>query len=535
VIARAGGGLLSAYGRRRRRAIEQWASRADMIQERTLLRLVWTARNTEFGLVHGFERIRSVADYQARVPVRTYVEFRPAWTRVLEGDSSVTWPGRPRYWAKTSGTTAGDKYIPVTRETLAAHRLGGWDALLVAAERAGARHLLEGQLLFLGGSTTLTPVGDGCLAGDLSGIVVRRLPPGLRSLYSPGPGLASLDDWERRIGLIAELIRGQDLRMLSGMPSWIVVLLERVARGGQSRGRPLRDLTECWPHLRVFVHGGVSFAPYQQVFDEWMGRPLDRVELYPASEGFVALQTERSGGLTLMLDYGIFYEFVPVQDLDHPNPRRHTVADVELGMPYAIVLTTPAGLWSYVLGDTIRFVARDPLRLEITGRTRHFVNAFGENVIVEEVERAVVQACRETRAEVVEFTLAPRYPTAKDARGGHDLLVEFRVPPRDRARFAQIADEMLAELNTDYRTKRFGEVGLVAPALVELPPETFYRWLRSVGKLGGQHKVPRVTNDRALADGLLARTPEASRGPALFGAEQAPDESPAARGIHGLG
>lgn len=340
MISRAGGWLLAAHASRRRRAIERSARRPEAVQEGTLLQLVRTARNTEFGLVHGFERIRSVADYQSRVPVRSYLDFLPAWTRVREGDSSVTWPGRPRYWAKTSGTTAGDKHIPVTREALAAHRRGGWDALLVAAERAGARHLLGGQLLFLGGSTALKPAGEGCVAGDLSGLVVQRLPPGLRRRYSPGPGLASIDDWERRIGLIAELVRKQDLRLLGGMPSGIVILFERVARACQAAGRPLRDLAECWPNLRVFVHGGVSFAPYQRVFDEWMGRALERVEVYPASEGFVAIQTEPSAGLTLMLDYGIFYEFIPVRELDRPNPRRLTVADVELGPAYAIVLTT---------------------------------------------------------------------------------------------------------------------------------------------------------------------------------------------------
>lgn len=234
-----------------------------------------------------------------------------------------------------------------------------------------------------------------------------------------------------------------------------------------------------------------------------MGAPLHRIETFPASEGFVALQTEPSGGLTLMLDYGIFYEFVPVEDLGKDRPRRHTVADVEMGRPYAVALTSPAGLWSYLLGDTVRFTARDPLRLQITGRVRHFVNAFGENVIVEEVEQAVVGACQRTGAEVVEFTVAPRYPSQAESRGGHDWLVEFRHPPGDLAAFARTLDQVLMGLNNDYRTKRTGDVGMTAPRVIPVPPGTFHGWMRQAGKLGDQHKVPRVTNDRAVAEDLL--------------------------------
>jgi hypothetical protein len=255
----------------------------------------------------------------------------------------------------------------------------------------------------------------------------------------------------------------------------------------------------------------VAFAPYASVFDEWLGRRLERVEVYPASEGFVALQTEATGGLTLMLDYGTFYEFVPVEDMGGPAPRRHTVADVELGRAYAVVLSSPAGLWSYTLGDTVRFTARDPLRLQITGRTRHYVNAFGENVIVEEVERALVRACRRTEAEAVEFTVAPVFPTGGEPRGRHEWLVEFRVPPTEPEDFVRILDEALAGLNTDYRTKRAGSVGMMAPRMTVLPAGTFHRWMRGTGRLGDQHKVPRVMNDRGVADALLAHDGGESR------------------------
>jgi hypothetical protein len=496
------------WARGRRRALEAVWRRPAAAQEAALLRLVRAASDTEFGLAHGFQHIRSVAAYQERVPVRDYLDFRPLWARVLDGARDVTWPGRPRYWVKTSGTTAGDKAIPVTAEALAAHRRGGWDAFLFASEQAGAANLLGGPLLLLGGSTALAPIGTDARMGDLSGLVMRRLPPGFQGRYSPGRDVASIPDWEQRVEAAAALVSRQDLRLISGMPSWLLILFERVARVRQAAGAPLRDLRQCWPNLRVLVHGGVSFGPYRAVFDEWFGGPLPRVEVYPASEGFVAVQTEADSSLTLMLDYGIFYEFIPVEDLGSPRPRRHTVAEVELGLPYAVVLSGPAGLFSYLLGDTVRFTAREPLRLVITGRTRHFVNAFGENVIVEEVEGAILAACRRTEAEVVEFTVAPRYPSAAESRGSHDWLVEFRVAPREPQDFARILDEALMTLNADYRTKRRAGVGMRGPRLTALPAGAFHRWMSEAGKLGDQHKVPRVTNDRTVAEAVLraART-----------------------------
>jgi hypothetical protein len=503
MITRAAGAFLEWQLHRRRQAWERMARASIAIQEAALRRLVTRARHTAFGELHGFEAIRSLADYQSRVPVRDYPQFQAQLGRILAGASDITWPGRARYWVKTSGTTAGDKVLPVTREALASHRRGGWDALLMAAERVGGARLLGGPMLFLGGCTRLAPASPDTLVGDLSGVVVQHLPPYLRGRYSPGPEASAIADWDARLEAIASLVSRQDLRLLSGMPSWMLILLERVGRLDGAGA-------ERWPNLGVFVHGGVSFAPYRGIFEQWLGRPLEYVEVYPASEAFVALQTERSGGLTLMLDYDVFYEFIPVEDLGRSSPRRHTVADVELDRAYAVALTSPAGLWSYLLGDTVRFTARDPLRLQITGRTRHFVNAFGENVIVEEVERAMVEACRRAQAEVAEFTVAPCYASADETRGRHDWLVEFAELPRCPVDvFARMLDETLQQLNTDYRIKRTGDTGMLAPRFLALPAGTFHRWMRARGKLGGQNKVPRVTNDRAVANGLL----EAAGGP----------------------
>jgi hypothetical protein len=496
---------------RRRHALERLWRDPMAAQERALRRLVAAARDTDFGLEHGFHGINTVAEYQQRVPLRDYAQHQPWIARAAAGEVSVLWPGRCRDWVKTSGTTSGDKLIPVTAEALAAHRKGGWDALLGAARLVGGRTLMGGPMLFLGGSSAAKPLGTGGRVGDLSGLMTGRLPWGLRRRYSPGTACAGIDDWEPRLEATASLAAGQDIRLLSGMPSWLAILFERIARQGEAAGRRLGDLGRLWPNLRVLVHGGVAFAPYADGFQEWLGRRLERVEVYPASEGFVAVQTEATGGLTLMLDYGVFYEFVPVEDLGGRAPRRHTVAEVELGRPYVVVMSAPAGFWSYVLGDTVRFTARDPLRLQITGRTRHYVNTFGENVIVEEVERALVRACRRTDAEVVEFTVAPDFPTGTDARGGHEWLVEFRVPPTEPEYFIRILDEALCQLNTDYRTKRAGAVGMVSPRMSVLPAGTFYRWMQRRGRLGDQHKVPRVTNDRTVADALLAEAREGIR------------------------
>jgi hypothetical protein len=492
--------ILESHLGRRRRAWEQMARAPLAVQEATLRRHVARAAHTWFGREHGFETIRSIADYQRRVPIRDYSHFDTYRSRMLGGAPDVIWPGRP-CWVMTSGTTAGDKLLPVTLDALASHRRGEWDALLMATARAGAARLLGGPLLFLGGCPRLAPIGAGGLVGDLPRVVVQRAPWLLSRHHSPGATDASIPDGERGLDALATLVAGLDLRLLSGMPSWMVILLARVARLGAHAEAPINAR---WPNLGVFIHGGVSFAPYRPVFEHWLGRSLEYVEVYPASEAFVAVQTERAGGLTLMLDYDVFYEFIPVEDLSRPDPRRYTVAEIELGRAYAVVLTTPAGLWSILLGDTIRFTARDPLRLQITGRTRHFVNAFGENVIVEEVERAIGEACRRAHAEVVEFTVAPYYTSASRTRGRHEWLVEFAEPPRCPVDvFVRAIDEALQQLNTAYRTKRTGDLGMMAPRVVELPAGTFYRWMRGRGKLGGQSKVPRVTNDRAVADGLL--------------------------------
>jgi hypothetical protein len=319
MITLAAASLLDWYAQRRRRAWERIWRDPCRVQEMTLLQMVATASGTVFGRDHGFEGIHSVDAYQERVPLGEYLDFRPLWSRAIAGEADISWPGRPRFWVKTSGTMAGDKHIPVTPEAFSSHRKGGWDAFELAVEHAGATHLLGGRPLILGDSMTLKPFGNGCLIGDLSGLVVRRLPPAIRGQYSPGSSVVSISDWQQRIAAVASLAAWQDLRLLCGMPSWLIILIGRVAQVRREAGHPVSDLCQCWPNLRVVIHGGVAFAPYHKVFEERMGRPLHRIETYPASEGFVGLQKEPSGGLTLMLDCGIFYEDEPIASLDMRN------------------------------------------------------------------------------------------------------------------------------------------------------------------------------------------------------------------------
>jgi GH3 auxin-responsive promoter len=493
---------LAWFADRRLRQLEAVWRDPLAVQEAALRALVARARDTVWGRAHGFAEIRGIADYQRRVPSTTYLDVQPLIARAIHGERDVLWPGRPAEYCKTSGTTAGDKYIPVTREAFRAHRYGGLDALLLALRRVGRADALDGAGLFLGGSTRTEPVGRDAEVGDLSGLAARRLPTWIRGRYAPGPEIAAVPDWERRLTATARLVRHQDVRLISGMPSWMLVLFERIRGLADDPALPLGQL---WPGLSVFIHGGVRMDPYRTVFEHAIGRPINYLEVYPASEGFVALQVGAADlGLTLMLDYGLFYEFVPVAELETAAPPRLTIAEARIGEPYAILLTTPAGLWSYVLGDTVRFVSLDPPQLVITGRTRHFVNAFGENVIVEELERAAATACTRTRAELVEFTVAPVYPRGREEPARHEWAIEFRAGPASLEAFAREVDDTLQTLNTDYRTKRTADVGMAAPRVTAVAPGSFHRWLAARDQLGDQHKVPRASNHREVIEAVLA-------------------------------
>ncbi|MBV8096709.1 MAG: GH3 auxin-responsive promoter family protein [Acetobacteraceae bacterium] len=472
------------------------------VQERLLLRLVRHAARTEFGQAHGFAGIRSVADFQGQVALRKYENFWRDWWQprfpILE---NVTWPGRIPFLALSSGTTSGaTKYIPVSRAMIRANRRAALDTLVHHYRNRPATRILAGCNFLLGGSTDLKREAPGVYSGDLSGIAAVRVPLWARPWYFPLPNLALIADWERKIDLIARASLRTPITALSGTPSWLLVLFERLA--GLRPASP-RRLVSFYPRLELLVHGGVNFAPYQARFAEWLeASHAELREVYPASEGFIAIADRAPReGMRIILDNGLFYEFVPVAELDADHPPRYWIANAEPGADYALVLSTCAGLWAYVLGDVVRVLDRNPPRLLVVGRTSYFLSAYGEHLTGEEIEGAVLEAATTMRVSVVEFSVGPE--PGEGARGRHVFVIELE-PGHSvlSAAFAQALDARLCQLNEDYRAhRRGGQMDL--PRMVLARAGLFTDWMRARGRLGGQNKVPRVINDTALLESLL--------------------------------
>ena len=485
-----------AYARRRTRGLD----RADPValQRRGLLRLVRAAEATRFGRDHGFGSIRTVADFQARVPLRTYEAL---WADYLRDAypvfDNLTWPGLIPYLALTSGTTQGaTKYIPVSWEMVASNRKAA--KTMVAyhlADRPDSR-LFHGRLFFLGGSTNLERPAPGVRQGDLSGIAAEEAGAWLRPYSFPPLDLAHEADWDRKLARLAETSIGEPITLIGGVPSWLLALFGRVL---DLTGKA--TVAEVWPRLEVVVHGGVKFDPYRRSFDEILGNPAIRLqETYPCSEGFIAFGDPDTGLLRPVLDHGLFYEFVPVDELDSPRPTRHWLGDVQAGVNYAIVVSTCAGLWGHVVGDTVRFESTRPPLLTFTGRTKYTLSAFGEHLISEEVEAAIAEAAGMSGASVREWHVGPVFV---GALGYHHYVIEFDRPPDDVAAFRRMLDAELCRRNADYQAHRVEGVGLPLPALTLARPGGFDTWMRSLGKLGGQHKVPRMDNSGQLTAQLV--------------------------------
>jgi hypothetical protein len=490
----------------RRRYVQLVQHPVARVQERTLLRLVARARDTLFGRQHDFARIRSVADYQRRVPLRDYEAFWSEWWQkpfpFLQG---VTWPDPAPWFALSSGTTSGaTKYLPLTRQLLASNTKAALTTLALFVARHSGVPLLTGQLFFLGGSTELQELGirgsRRILGGDLSGITALEASPWMRPYSFPPVELALLKDWDQKMDRLAREAARLPITMLSGIPSWLLVLFDRLR---QATGK--ERISDIWPDLRLIIHGGTRFDPYRELFRQQVDP--ERVhfhEVYPASEGFVATEDPRFGLLRLIPDHDIFFEFIPVEELESPRPTRHTAGEVEVGIQYAIALTTCAGLWSYVLGDTVAFERRDPPLLRFTGRTKYFLSAFGEHLISEEVEKAIAAAASATGSAVVDFHVGPVFPDTPSQPGRHRYLVEFARPVPDLARFAALLDGELSRLNEDYAAHRQGDLTLLPPEILAVRHGGFADWMRSRGKLGGQHKVPRMDNSGQITSELTA-------------------------------
>ncbi len=512
----------------RRRAAELDALDSAKAQEQVLLRLVRKAQNTRFGQEHDLARVGTIQDYQRLVPLRDYEAFwKDYWQSSFPRLANLTWPDEIPYFALTSGTTSGaTKHIPVSTEMLRSNRKAALTALGVFVNAYPDARLFSGRMFFLGGSTELVQLNAEAqegredtqtrrrgeenrtdpsprprvsasprpiLAGDLSGIVAREAPGWLRPFVFPPTDLALLSDWDQKVQVLAEHSARLPVTLVSGVPSWLLVLFAKLREvTGKDR------LTDIWPSLRVIVHGGTKFDPYRELFKQAVGNGAVRfLETYPCSEGFIAFEDPRHDLLRLVPDHDIFFEFVPVADLGKDKPARHTVSQVEPGVQYAVVVTTCAGLWSYVIGDTVCFERRNPPLLRFTGRTKYYLSAFGEHLISEEVERAVASAAGEMRTPVVDFHVGPLFPAKPGDVGRHLYIVEFAGAPVEPNGFAQFAAELdrgLCRLNDDYRAHRAGDVGMGPPQVWPVVPGAFAAWLRSQGKLGGQHKVPRMDN-----------------------------------------
>jgi len=478
------------------------------VQEAELKRLLRRAAPTRFGRDHGFESIRTVAEFQERVPLRRYEDFwNDYWQEGFPRLEDCSWPGLIPYFARTSGTTTGvTKFIPCSREMLDAYRRASWDALYFHLLSRPASRILGGKTFMLGGSTDLRAEAPGVRSGDMSGLLADDVPDWARPYTFPSRELALIADWEEKIDRIAPLALAEDIRAISGTTSWLLAFFEKLA---ELRPQDAPRIASWFPDLEMLMHGGMDFRPYAGRFAELMeGSRAELREVYSASEGFIAVADRGQGeGLRLIIDNGLFFEFVPTGELESPAPTRHWLGTVEPGVDYAIVLSTCAGAWGYVIGDTVRFVEVDPPRIVVTGRTSYMLSAFGEHLIAEEIEEAVAGAATAIGASVANYSVAAVVPEASGAKPGHRYVVEFAGGPPEPGRleaFRAVLDDRLRALNTDYSDHRAGDFGLGLPQVEPVAPGTFLAWIKHRGQLGGQHKVPRIINDAKLFADLLA-------------------------------
>ncbi len=473
------------------------------VQAELFRSLMDEAALTRFGIDHQFSSVKTVEDYKKAVPIRNYEAIRPYIELLREGQQNILWPSKLKWFAKSSGTTdAKSKFIPVTKEALEeCHYKGGKDLLALYYSQKPDARIYSGKHLVLGGSSKINPFNEEGYTGDLSAIIIRNLPVWAEIMRTPSRDIALMDNWEEKIEMIARTTMDEDIHMMAGVPSWTLVLLRRILeiKGAET-------IKEVWPNLELFWHGGVSFKPYRDQFSKLIpSSQMNYVETYNASEGFFGIQDRlNADDMLLMLDYGIFYEFMPMSEYGKENPKTVSLEEVEVGQNYAIIISTNGGLWRYLVGDTIRFTSTFPFRIQVSGRTRHFINAFGEELIVDNADEAIRRACLETDAAVVDYTAAPIYMSEKSS-GAHQWLIEFERKPQSLGKFVESLDRTLKALNTDYEAKRAFDFILKMPEVIVAPEGTFYEWLREKNKLGGQHKVPRLSNERHFIEELLSR------------------------------
>ncbi len=476
------------------------------VQNKVLANLLYKAKNTEFGKVHGFKDIDNLKAYKNNVPVVSYETLYPYIDRLLKGEQNVLWPSEIRWFAKSSGTTnAKSKFIPVSAEALEdCHYKAGKDMISIYVNNYPDTKLFTGKNLAIGGSQQLNPLDENAKSyyGDVSAVLMKNLPIWAQFIRTPSLDIALMDQWEEKIEKMAQATADENVTSISGVPTWTIPILQRVT---ELKGK--NNILEVWPNLEAFFHGAVSFAPYRQLFKNLIPSPkMNYLELYNASEGFFGIQDQKEKEeMLLMLDYGVFYEFIPAEEYDKEHPQTVDLSAVEVGKNYAVVISTNSGLWRYKIGDTIQFTSLSPYRFKISGRTKHFINAFGEEVIVENAERAIAMACEKTGATFKDFTAAPRY-IEHGKKGCHEWVIEFSTPPANLETFTTLLDETLRKINTDYDAKRSENLVVGRPVIHSVPAGTFYHWMKQRGKLGGQNKVPRLANHRNYLEDLLKMT-----------------------------
>lgn len=471
------------------------------VQNELLESLILKARNTEWGKKYDYKSIKSYSDYANRVPIQTYESLKPYIDRIRNGEQQILWNSDIKWFAKSSGTTTGkSKFIPVSKESLIdCHYKGGKDLLAIYHNNHPKSKLILGKTLVVGGSSQINRLENGSYTGDLSAIIMKNFPLWVEQRRVPKLADALIDNWEEKIDKMIKSTVHEDVSNISGVPSWTLVFIKKMLSTYKKE-----NILEIWPNLELYMHGGVNFEPYKNQFEALIpSKSFNYYQNYNASEGFFGIQ-DLSGAndMLLMLDYGIFYEFIDIDEINNENPKVITLENVELNKNYALLITSNAGLWRYLIGDTIKFTSLNPHRIKVTGRTKNFINAFGEELIIENVEKALTLTCNKTNSIVTEFTVAPQFITSNKT-GAHQWLIEFEKEPESVESFKTILDEELIKLNSDYEAKRFNSLVLAPPKIVKANNGTFYKWLQQKNRLGGQHKVPRLSNNRLYMEELL--------------------------------
>ena len=474
------------------------------VQQELLLKLIESAKNTSFGNDHRFESITNINDFRERVPIRNYEDLFPYIDRILRGEQNVLWPTEVKWFAKSSGTTNDrSKFIPVTDEALEdCHFKGGKDMISFYINNHPDSKIYTGKGLVIGGSHQINQFDKNSKSyyGDVSAVIIKNLPFWTQIKKTPPTEIALMSEWEEKIEKMAEITALENVTSIYGVPTWTVVLIKKILERTGAK-----SILEVWPNLELFVHGAVSFTPYRQLFKSLIpSNGMRYLETYNASEGFFGIQDRpNSDELLLMLDYGIYYEFIPFEDIEKEHPRVFSLEEVEIGKNYAMVISTNAGLWRYKIGDTLKFTSKNPFRIKITGRTKHFINAFGEELIIENAEQGIARACAKTKAIIGDYTAGPRYIGSSN-KGGHEWIIEFKKLPSDMDKFIRVLDKSMRKQNSDYDAKRYKNLALEKPVVHAVHEGTFYNWMKKRNKLGGQNKVPRLANSRVYLDDILS-------------------------------